>query len=188
MYAPVPVGANWAKLAPRQGEPERWHPLSDHCTDVAACAEALLANSTIQARLAALARVDCIPDRWVERLTALAYLHDFGKANRLFQQRKAGHIKEAVFIAGRSEMRRETGLSALDVFGAPTDFLLAVILAHHGEPPDIRRPGQDDMAWAMGPDRNPIECVASLVEFAKASWPVAFLPGGHPLPEPARRR
>src|SRR4051794_8061238 len=110
MYAPVSKNADWAKLYPRRGEPERWHPLVDHCTDVAACAEALLANSTIQNRLAALAGVEVVPEQWVERLTALAFLHDFGKANRMFQQRKAGHIKEAVFIAGRAAKRRATGL------------------------------------------------------------------------------
>jgi CRISPR-associated endonuclease/helicase Cas3 len=137
MDVPIPDGANWAKLAPRGGEPERWHPLIDHCTDVAACAEGLLANPMIQARLAALAHVEAFPERWAERLTALAFLHDFGKANRMFQERKAGHIKEAVFIAGRSAKRRESGLDALEVFGAPAAFLLAVALAHHGEPPNI---------------------------------------------------
>src|SRR5262249_30728573 len=101
MDVPIPNGENWAKLSPRHGEPERWHPLVDHCIDVAACAEALLANPTIQARLPALARVEVMPERWAERLTALAFLHDFGKANRMFQRREAGHIKEAVFIAGR---------------------------------------------------------------------------------------
>src|SRR6266436_4979783 len=184
MDAPIPDGANWAKLAPRRGEPERWHPLVDHCTDVAACAEGLLANLTIQARLAALARVEGIPERWAERLTALAFLHDFGKANRMFQRRKAGHIKEAVFIAGRPAKRRETGLDALEIFGAPADFLLAVVLAHHGEPPNIRSPGQDDAAWATGPDRDPVASIAALVAFAKAEWPAAFVPGGKPLPEP----
>jgi CRISPR-associated endonuclease/helicase Cas3 len=184
MFTPIPKNANWAKLYPRRGEPERWHPLVDHCTDVAACAEALLANPTIQARLASLARVEIIPERWIERLTALAFLHDFGKANRMFQQRKAGHIKEAVFIAGRPAKRRETGLDALEVFGAPTDFLLAVVLAHHGEPPNIHSPGQDDAAWATGPDRDPVTSVAALVAFAKDAWPMAFAPGGERLPDP----
>jgi CRISPR-associated endonuclease/helicase Cas3 len=184
MDAPIPDGENWAKLAPRRGEPERWHPLVDHCTDVAVCAEGLLANPTIQARLAALARVEAIPERWVERLTTLAFLHDFGKANRMFQRREAGHIKEAVFIAGRPAKRRETGLDGLEVFGLPADFLLAVALAHHGEPPNIHSPGQDDAAWATGPDRDPVAGVAALVAFAKATWPAAFTPGGVPLPEP----
>ena len=57
MDAPISEGVNWAKLAPRRGEPERWHPLVDHCADVAACAERLLANLTVRARLAALAGV-----------------------------------------------------------------------------------------------------------------------------------
>jgi CRISPR-associated endonuclease/helicase Cas3 len=184
MDAPVPHGANWAKLAPRLGEAERWHPLIDHCADVAACAEGLLANPTIQARLGALARLEAIPEQWVERLAALAFLHDFGKANRKFQQREGGHIKEAVFVAGRPTKRRETGLDALDVFGVPADFLLAVALAHHGEPPNIHSPGHDDAAWAAGPDRDPLASVAVLVAFAKVAWPAAFTPGGKPLPEP----
>ena len=184
MDAPIPVGDNWAKLAPRRGEPERWHPLVDHCADVAACTEGLLANPTIRARLAALARVEDFPERWVERLTALAFLHDFGKANRMFQRREGGHIKEAAFIAGRPAKLRETGLDALEVFGVPAGFLLAVALAHHGEPPNILSPGQDDAAWATGPDRDPVAGVAALVAFAKATWPAAFTPGGVPLPEP----
>jgi CRISPR-associated endonuclease/helicase Cas3 len=97
---------------------------------------------------------------------------------------RLGHIKEAVFIAGRPAKRRETGLDALEVFGAPAEFLLAVALAHHGEPPNIHSPGQDDAAWANGPDRNPVASIAELVRFAKGAWPSAFDLGGQPLPEP----
>jgi CRISPR-associated endonuclease/helicase Cas3 len=61
---------------------------------------------------------------------------------------------------------------------------LAVVLAHHGEPPNIHSPGQDDAAWAIGLDRNPVASVAALVAFAKAAWPAAFAPGGEHLPEP----
>src|SRR6266487_232801 len=184
MDAPVPEGVDWAKLAPRRGEPERWHPLVDHCSDVAACAEALMANPIVCSRLAALAGIQTLPQLWAERLAALAFLHDFGKANRKFQRREGGHIKEAAFIAARPERLREAGLNALDVFGAPAEFLLAVVLGHHGEPPDVRNPGQDDAAWAAGPDRNPTASVAALVDFAKTAWPTAFQPGGEPLPHP----
>jgi hypothetical protein len=97
---------------------------------------------------------------------------------------RLGHIKEAVFIAGRPAKRRETGLDALEVFGAPAEFLLAVALAHHGEPPNIHSPGHDDAAWAIGPDRNPVASIAELVGFAKGAWPSAFEPGGEPLPKP----
>ncbi len=38
MHSPIPADECWGKLTPRRGEPERWHPLSDHCVDVAACA------------------------------------------------------------------------------------------------------------------------------------------------------
>jgi CRISPR-associated endonuclease/helicase Cas3 len=184
MDAPVPEGADWAKLLPRRGEPERWHPLVDHCSDVAACAEALMANPVVGSRLAALAGIEVLPQLWAERLAALAFLHDFGKANRKFQGREGGHIKEAAFIVGRPERLRQSGFDALDVFGAPSEFLFSVVLGHHGEPPDIRNPGQDDAAWAVGPDRNPTASVAALIEFARTAWPMAFQPGGDPLPQP----
>jgi HD domain len=50
----------WGKLAQdNDGKVERWHPLEDHCADVAACCEALLKCLLIRRRLAMLAgRVD----------------------------------------------------------------------------------------------------------------------------------
>ncbi|MGO9422255.1 HD domain-containing protein [Roseiarcus sp.] len=83
MLTPIPRGMNWAKLFPRDGEPRYWHPLEDHCIDVAACAETLLNLPIVRTRLAGLAAVAIFPEGWSERLAALAFIHDFGKANRL---------------------------------------------------------------------------------------------------------
>ncbi|WP_234051416.1 MULTISPECIES: HD domain-containing protein [unclassified Xanthobacter] len=63
---------------------QAWDPLADHCADVAAVA--LLMLRLIQRRLAALAGVaDVLPVR-TARLCALAFLHDFGKANHRLQR------------------------------------------------------------------------------------------------------
>ncbi len=87
MLTPIPRGMNWAKLFPRDGEPRYWHPLEDHCIDVAACAETLLNLPIVRTRLAGLAAVAIFPEGWSERLAALAFIHDFGTANRAFQSR-----------------------------------------------------------------------------------------------------
>ena len=183
MEAPVPPSESWAKLAPRYGESQHWHPLQDHCADVAACAEALLSRPIVRVRLAAMAGLAAFPEVWAARLAVLAFLHDFGKANLGFQHRTAGHIHETAFVACNSARRCEFGLDVLDSFGPPTDFLLAVALAHHGEPPDLANPGQDDRKWQTEGGRDPLATVKLLVAFARGHWPDAF-PPILPLPEP----
>ena len=185
MLTPIPRGMNWAKLFPRDGESKYWHPLGDHCIDVAACAETLLNLPIVRTRLAGLAAVAIFPEGWSERLAALAFIHDFGKANRAFQSRMGGHIAEAGYVADRADLRRAAGLDALDDWcsgGAP--FLLAVTLAHHGAPPDFDRLPQCDRAWSADQARDPLGDVAALVDQARRIWPRAFAPGGAPMPDP----
>ena len=184
MKAPIPSHAVWAKLRPRRGDPEEWHSLADHSADVAACAEALLAVPLIRQRLAELAGVNAFPDVWADRLAALAYLHDFGKANVAFQDRArgAGHIREAVYIAAQTTKRKEAGLDALDVFGPPTEFLLALALGHHGEPPEFNDPNRSYLAWSPSQQRDPVQDIRLLVIGAASIWPEAFDGGGPALP------
>lgn len=184
MRCPIPETALWAKLAPKV-RPVRWHSLADHSIDVAACFEALLDIALIQTRLSSLAGKPSFPQTWKPRLVALAFLHDFGKVNRKFQAEEGGHIKEAAFVAFSLARRRAAGLDALDTFGPPSEFLLAVVLGHHGEPP--ADPGQHDLAWKAGSDRDPVADIGLLIEGAKAIWPAAFASDGPPLPEPESR-
>jgi CRISPR-associated endonuclease/helicase Cas3 len=69
----------WGKL--RQGNDEQpiaWHPLPDHCADVAACCEALLQRTLLRQRLAQLGGLDDLSAVQVARLSVLAAFHDIG--------------------------------------------------------------------------------------------------------------
>src|SRR6266508_4335476 len=144
MRYPISDGGFWAKRKPRTGSPMDWHPLADHCIDVAACCEALLGLPGIRARLAALAGVAAWPEVWTARLTLLAALHDFGKTNPGFQEQRryAGHIKEAAVFAGNRKLLHAAGLEILGCWGIHENEVLAVMLAHHGEPPDENNANQ----------------------------------------------
>lgn len=52
-----PKRHSWGKLSPRE-DPTDWHPLEDHCVDVALCARALLEVPILRARLARLGGVE----------------------------------------------------------------------------------------------------------------------------------
>ncbi len=179
-------GQPWAKRWPRTGPQERWHTLGDHGADVAACVEALLGLPRIATRLASLARRETLPDAWRHRLCVLAFLHDFGKANHKFQRGDGGHIAEATYPMLNPAMRRAGALDALNAWGVDLRFLLAVTLAHHGEPPAIGATAPSVFAqyWKPREGRDPVADVADLVAAARAAWPLAFAQGGEHLPAP----
>ena len=86
---------------------KEWHPLEAHCADVAACAEALLAQTLLRRRLATLAGRDDLDEVDVARLSVLAALHDIGKLNHGFQRKgdpepraTAGHVVEVLALFG----------------------------------------------------------------------------------------
>lgn len=84
-----------------------WHPLLAHCADVAACAEALLEQTLLRQRLAALAGRQDLDAVDIARLSVLAALHDIGKFNLGFQRKAdaeprdpAGHVAEVLDLCG----------------------------------------------------------------------------------------
>ncbi|MGE0856901.1 MAG: CRISPR-associated endonuclease Cas3'', partial [Hyphomicrobiaceae bacterium] len=146
---PIPKDAFWAKRRPRHADPTDWHPLASHCLDVAACCEALLYLPNIRAKLSRLANTTEWPEAWTARLVTLAMLHDFGKANIGFQQQSAhaGHIVQASALIYGSKQFCATGLGILTDWGIDPRELLAVTLAHHGQPPDLGNPPQMEFLW-----------------------------------------
>jgi CRISPR-associated endonuclease/helicase Cas3 len=92
----------WGKLS---SDHERWHPLIDHCADVAACCEALLQTTLLRRRLAKVGGLDDLSSAQIARLCVLAAYHDFGKFNSGFQNKALerspftnGHVREALAL------------------------------------------------------------------------------------------
>src|SRR6266496_6388518 len=80
--------APWGKLLQADDRSVvEWHPLIDHCADVAAVCERLLADDVLRRRLARLGGLDDLDGVAIARLCVLAALHDAGKANHGFQRK-----------------------------------------------------------------------------------------------------
>jgi HD domain len=93
------VGDLWGKYRDESRGGPAWHPLVDHCTDVACVLEALLHQPTIRRRLARAGGLDDLDEAQVARLCFLAFIHDLGKCALGFRAkaipelgRTAGHL------------------------------------------------------------------------------------------------
>lgn len=87
----------WGKLEQdkRTGVVRAWHPLIDHCADVAACAEALLTRTLLGRRLARLGGLTELDSTQIARLCVLVALHDYGKFNLGFQRKWIRDLRKA---------------------------------------------------------------------------------------------
>jgi CRISPR-associated endonuclease/helicase Cas3 len=187
----------WAKLR-RDGERVvGWHPLMDHCADVAACAEALLQHTILGRRLAALAGIEHLHPVQVARLGVLAALHDVGKYNAGFQNKAligsftAGHVSEIIDLLCTQRNYPEKGrlIEALaleqlvrwtDDEDGLADLLLAT-LGHHGRPVPSRET-IDQRCWTPSRDLDPFAGMARLVALTRTWFPKAWEVDGPLLP------
>ena len=186
----------WAKLA--RDDQERvtgWHSLVHHSADVAAVLLALLQQPTIAARLARLANRDSLDPMTCERLGALAFLHDIGKANRGFRARvdpgapRVGHIDQLGWLFTRSGARyrdqldQVLGLDRLDAWFDDEEWaLFETIFAHHGRPWRCDPSRNEAPNWSPGPDGDPIAALAPMRDALDLWFSDAFRSGGVPLP------
>ncbi len=180
----------WGKFRSR----ESWHPLTDHCLDVAVVFRALLDLPKV-ARLGRLSRFQS------ERLALVAFLHDFGKCNRGFQakadpaaQSTAGHVLEALALLWELHDRWPPGWASLIAEIASwfkddeqaMQMLLASI-SHHGRPVsenDYRVSGVDREAskwWSAAHRYDPLAALDALAAAARTMFPEAFEAGVDPI-------
>jgi CRISPR-associated endonuclease/helicase Cas3 len=185
-----PFTSPWGKLRIDDLGRTHWHPLVDHCRDVAACAEALLHHPVTRRRLAALAGVADLSDVWIASVSALALLHDFGKANAGFQGRSrpgapiVGHIDETATVLKRADLSGALGLDQIDEWGSSPvlDEALYAILAHHGRPADLSDPTAHVRWWTPQDGFDPEGALRELAAAAREAYPLAFTAGGPSLP------
>lgn len=185
----------WGKFS---SDHEQWHPLIDHCADVAACCEALLETTLLRRRLAAFSGLLDLSEAQVARLCVLAAYHDIGKFNLGFQHKaldrppfKNGHVREALALfSGRFDdskrLRVSLALNEISEWG-PDDCairLLIAAIAHHGKPADLAEcePSYRALQWKATRGLDPFEGIARLVARAHAWYPAAFATDAEALP------
>ena len=96
---------------------DRFHRLEHHCTDVAACFEAILEDPVPRRRFAVASGQDPLHPTTLARLAVLAFLHDFAKINSGFQFKvrdlksnpgrlppRMSHVKEAFLCMEQDEI------------------------------------------------------------------------------------
>lgn len=190
----------WAKLArDDDGALVAALPLVDHCLDVGA-AMAVVVDAWRAPLTAAAGRVLTPQD--VERLCALAALHDIGKANRGFQARidpkvrdKVGHTGPVAALLNHSVLSRGEAARTLNAmvhdWGARE--YLAAVMAHHGRPLSEfhvdaavhtgRWTRHNEHWWVKADD--PAHHVVPVIDAVRARWPLAWQAGA-PLPDAPR--
>ncbi len=184
----------WGKVDTRcdAGGVTSWHPLCDHCADVAAVAEALLALPIWSHRLNRLAGSD-LGTGGNARLCVLAALHDIGKLNIGFQARgrpdlgrySAGHVTEALAALSHSDVF--CCLDELGAWGAGVSDLLVAALCHHGRPYAIRSTAASwqQTWWKPARGLDPRAGARALLEQCRVWFPEAFSSACAPLPDSA---
>lgn len=207
---PLPVTQKaWGKLN-RDGPTLRTHSLIDHMFDVAACFATLARCTAIRRALERAAQRD-LDEADIERLSALVFLHDIGKANSGFQSRRwmspqtppknwptspYGHGPEGwALVTGNIGPTAETVLAGLPLaelasWGAEAaDSLLHASISHHGRPIGDEPSKQVAYIWqAVHSSQgdvlyDPAVTIAEMGDQLRLTFPVAFAPCQRPLPD-----
>lgn len=189
----------WGKHNP--GAVPAFHPLADHCFDVAITFRHTVSVGRIHAALQSCTSSPLGPLH-LERLAVVAYLHDLGKCNWGFQAKSepgapatTGHVIEGAGLLAEelSTMWPDPWRALLQDmvawFVEGEDGVFAMLLAaisHHGRPVscnDVYATGSDRIArwWRPHGDRDPMAGLAALAEAARAAFPAAFVRNGPPM-------
>lgn len=190
-----PVAGFWGKAKMTQGtnDVEGWHPLKDHCIDVAITFRTLSEIPGIRRALFSSAGGE-LSSAQLDRLAVFAVLHDLGKFNRGFQGKlrpgapKVGHVIECLGLFGLGAVGSEAlRLKELgEWFHAGLESAQAMLLAaisHHGQPLSFAKIEKEDALsrfakwWIADDSLNPLHGVRELVCLAERAFPSAFTDG-----------
>lgn len=191
----------WGKLA-RSSCPPAIHPLVDHALDVAVVLRHLIVLPDNLRRLEACC-ASTLNAVAVDRIAAIAVLHDVGKCNRGFQAKRdpnaartTGHTLEAAALLSSDRVRSRWPSDWLALveqmctwFCGHDEQLMSLLLAaisHHGRPVsynDISAVDEVSMAywWSAGDGIDPMQGVSELVACVRQNFPGAFLESERPL-------
>jgi CRISPR-associated endonuclease/helicase Cas3 len=189
-----PITDCWGKLAHVEGQ-SAWHPLIDHCADVAAVAEMLLRCTLIRRRLATLGGREELGESDIQRLSALTAVHDVGKPNHGFQNKAYGHppiaghvgpIIDVLYAHGSSEQKRLVAalpLAEIEQWAEDDGGLelLVAAICHHGRPVQPGE-GPDVRLWEAIGGRDPFAVIAQLGSTIRHWYPAAFERDARPVP------
>ncbi|MHB1845465.1 MAG: CRISPR-associated helicase Cas3' [Deltaproteobacteria bacterium] len=192
----IPSDRAWGKLTrDAQGDVLAWHPLEDHCADVAACALALLDLPLWGRRMAVLAGLEELHPVLRARMSVISALHDLGKFSRGFQNKARvradqeetavevrGHVSEffGLFRRGRvADERLRTAACFEELsrwFEDGEDGLVRYLFAsasHHGRP-QAEGNASDLPFWKPVANFDPFGAVACFVMRLREWLPDAF--------------
>lgn len=191
----APMTAFWGKCS-QQDIGAQAHPLVDHCLDVAMVLRRLVTVSNIARRLRATTSTP-LKDTTLDRLAAIAFLHDVGKCNWGFQAKRdpgaretTGHVMEAAALLWDAETRELWPEAWRELIGEvcawfvdgerqAVSMLLAAI-SHHGRPVShndfkANRGGSIARWWRPRSGVVPAQGLEQLAQVVRSTFPAAFV-------------
>jgi CRISPR-associated endonuclease/helicase Cas3 len=188
-----PFHGFWGKFDPGSGT---FHPLEDHCVDVA-CVFRNLLDLPVYRRVFGYSLDPCQRDR----LAVLAFLHDFGKCNWGFQAKAdpearetAGHVLEAAFFLlelqplwPQAWQQLVTDLCGWFMDEENAASMLLAAISHHGRPVSLSDLSHSSMNrtakryWQEQGSLHPALALEALCETARRLFPVAFQADAPPI-------
>ncbi len=169
----------WGKLDPKTASPTHWHPLVDHCVDVASVARQLLDLDVWQSRFAGLG----LPVREAsgrDAVSVLVGLHDLGKFSPGFQRAREGvkpssHVQAGLQVVAPATREAPDVVVQLrhTVHGVVPEEVwpwLAATICHHGRPGE---PGDPfgPAGWSQPGALDVVREVQRLLDVLMARFP-----------------